>query len=89
MVHPRKLCHFNFISDKFKRFCKNLKMEVAVSSLYPHQSNGQLKTGIKFIQHTIKKSIDIESHMHIALLQIRSNLPGLPSPAMLLFNHPI
>ena len=33
----------------------------------------------------------MKSDIHIALLQIRSTLlgPGLPSPAMLLCNHPI
>ena len=38
-----------------------------------------------------KKCIDTKLSIHIALLQIRSTPlgPGLPSPAMLLFNHPI
>ena len=62
----------NFISDKFKRFYKNLNIKQAVSSLYHHQSNGQMEACIKFLKHTIKKCIDIKSDIHIALLQIRS-----------------
>ena len=33
----------NFISDKFKTFCKNLNIEHAFSSSYYHQSNGQME----------------------------------------------
>ena len=38
-----------------------------------------------------EKCIDTKSDINIALLQIRLTLlgPGLPSLAMLLFNHPI
>ena len=78
----------NFISDKF---CKILSLEQAVSSLYYHQSNGQMEVYIKFTKHTFKKYIDTKSDIHKALLQITSTplRPGLPGPAMLLFNHPI
>ena len=39
----------------------------------------------------MKKCIEINEDMHVALLQIRSTPlePGLLSPATLLFNHPI
>ena len=47
----------NFISDKFKRFCKNLNTEQAVSSLYHHHINGQGEASIKFIKHTIKNAL--------------------------------
>ena len=33
----------NFISDKFKIFCKTLNIEQAFSSSYHHQSNGQVE----------------------------------------------
>ena len=33
----------NFVSDKFKTFCKSLNIEQAFSSSYHHQSNGQVK----------------------------------------------
>ena len=33
----------NFISDKFKQFCKNQTTGQAVSSSYHHQSNGQVE----------------------------------------------
>ena len=29
----------NFVSDKFKQFCKNLNIDQATSSLYHHKSN--------------------------------------------------
>ena len=47
----------NFISDKFKRFCKNLNIEQAVSSSYNLQTNGQVEEYIKFIKHTIKNAL--------------------------------
>ena len=39
----------NFFSEKFRRFCSRLNIEQAVSSVYHHQSNGQVKACIKFI----------------------------------------
>ena len=39
----------NFISDKFKTFCKNLNIVQALSSSYHHQSNGQVEACIKFL----------------------------------------
>ena len=38
---------------------------------------------------TIKRYLDTKPEIYVALLQIRSTLlgPGLPRPAMLLFNH--
>ena len=40
----------NFISDKFKQFCKNMSIEQATSSLSLHQSNRQVVACIKFIK---------------------------------------
>ena len=81
----------NFISQKFKNFCNNLNIEQVVSSSYHHQSNGQVEACIKFIKCTMKKCAYSRNDMHIALLQIRTKPlgQGLPSPAMLLFNHPV
>ena len=61
----------------------------AVSSLYHHQSNRQVEAYIKFIKCTIKKCSDSGGDVHMALLQIRTTPlgQGLPSLAMLLFNH--
>ena len=59
----------NFISDKFKTFCKSLNIEQAFSS-YHHQSNGQVEVCIKFVKSTLKKCFDSRSDPHIALLQI-------------------
>ena len=40
----------NFISDRFRKFCSSLNIKQAVSSAYHHQSNGQVKACIKFIE---------------------------------------
>ena len=44
----------NFVSEKFRSFCSRLNINQAVSSVYHHQSNGQVKACIKFIKHTRK-----------------------------------
>ena len=81
----------NFISEKLKNFCNSLNIDQAVSSLYHHQSNGQVEACIKFIKCTIKKCSDSGGDIHMVLLQIRTTPlgQGLPSSAMLLFNHPV
>ena len=81
----------NFTLDKFKWFCKKMIIEQATSLSYHQQNNGQVEACIKFIKHTMKKCIEINNDIHVALLQIKSTPlePGLPSPASLLFNHPI
>ena len=58
----------NFISDKFKTFCKSLNIDQAFSSSYHHQNNGQVEACIKFVKHTLKKCFDSRSDPHIALL---------------------
>ena len=45
----------NFVSEKFRQFCKSINIEQAVSSAYHHQSNGQVEAYIKFIKCTFKK----------------------------------
>ena len=62
----------NFISDKFKQFCKRMSIEQAASSSYHCQSNRQVQACIKFIKHTMKKCIETNEDIHVALLQIRS-----------------
>ena len=81
----------NFISEKFRQFCKRVIIEQAVSSSYHHQSNGQVKACIKFIKCTLKKCTESGRDIYMALLQI-CTLPlglGLPSPATLLFNRQV
>ena len=34
----------NFVSDKFRKFCIRLNIEQAVSSVYHHQSSGQVES---------------------------------------------
>ena len=91
---PRKIMSDsggNFISDKFKTFCKSLNIEQAFSSSCHHQSNGHVEACIKFIKHTLKKYFDSRVDPYIALLQI-CMIPlgqGLPGPATMLFHCPI
>ena len=68
-----------------------MNIEQVTSSSYQYQSNSQVEACIKFIKCTMKKCIETNDDIHIALLQIRATPlePGLPSPAMLLFNYPI
>ena len=81
----------NFISDKFKTFCKSLNIEQMFSSSYHCQSNRQGEACIKFVKCTRKKCFDTKGDPHIAVLQIRMTLqgPGLPSLATIWFNCPI
>ena len=81
----------NFISDKFKMLRKSLNIEQVFSSSYHYWSNGQVEACIRFVKHTLKKCFDTKGDPHIALLQTQMNPlgPGLPSPATILFNHPI
>ena len=37
----------NFVLEKFRSFCSSINIEQAVSSLYHHQSNGQVEACIK------------------------------------------
>ena len=79
----------NFISEKFKNFCKSLNLEQAVSSSCHHQNNEQVEACIKFVKCTLKKSFDSRTNPHIALLLIPMTPleQGLPSPATMLTNH--
>ena len=72
-------------------FYRSLNIEQRFASSCHHQSNGWVEACIRLIKHTLKKCLDTKSDSHIALLQMISTSlgPGLPSPAMLLFNHPI
>ena len=89
------LCKFmsdtgtNFISDRFRKFCRSLNMEQAVSSAHHHQCNGQVKACIKSIKCTFKKCADSSGDINMDLLQIHTTPlgQGLPSPATLLFNQ--
>ena len=81
----------NFISDKFKMFCKSLNIKQIFLPLYHHLGNGQVEACIKFIKCMLRKCFDIKYGQHIALLQIwMTPLElGLPSLATMLFNCPI
>ena len=80
----------NFISDKFKTFCKSPNIAQVFSSSYHHQSNGQVEACTKFVKCTLKICFDSRGDPHISLLQIPVTPPGqgLPSPVTML-NHSI
>ena len=82
-------CRWSFCFRKVKEFDINLNIKQSVSSSYNHQSNGQLEVCLTLIKQTLKKCFETSSGTYLALLQTRSTLfrPGLPSLAILLFNH--
>ena len=42
----------NFMSEKFKKFCKKLNIELTVSSSYHPQSNVEMEVCVKLIKWT-------------------------------------
>ena len=68
-----------------------MNIEQVSSSSCHYQSNSQVEAYIKFIKHTMEECINTNDDINIALLQIKATPlePGLPTPATLLFNHPI
>ena len=60
-----------------------------LSLSYNHQSNGQVKDGIKSIKNTMKKCLDTKKDLDLALLLIRfiSIGNGLPNTATISFNR--
>ena len=69
----------NFISEKFKNFCNSLNIEQAVSSLYHHQSNGQVDACMKFIKCTMKKCFDSGREVHTATVNKKHTTGARPS----------
>ena len=60
----------NFVSENFCQFCKTINVEQVVSSAYHHQSNGQVKACIKFINCMFKKCANSGGEINMAILQI-------------------
>ena len=81
----------NFVSDRFRKFCRAINIEQATSSAYHHQSNGQVKAYIKLIKQTFQKCAKSGRDINMALLQVCTTPlgPGLPSLATLLFNRQV
>ena len=77
----------NFISDKFKQFCRQLNIAQTITSSYHHHSNGQVEACIKFVKCAIKKCFHNNDGVNLALLQMILTPigAGLPSYAILLF----
>ena len=81
----------NFVSQRFRQFCKSIKIKQAVSLVYHHQTNGQVEACIKFIKCTFKKCAEYGRDKNIALLHICTMTigQGLLSPATLMFNRQV
>ena len=81
----------NFVSERFRQFCKSINVEQAVSLAYHHKSNGQVEACVKFIKCTFKKCAESGRDKNIALLHI-CTMPicqGLLSPLTLMFNRQV
>ena len=78
----------NFVSDKFWKFCNSINVKQVVSSAYHHQSNGKVKSCIKFIKQMFKKCTNSGGDINMALLQIHMTPlgKGLLNLATLMFN---
>ena len=81
----------NFISVRFQKFCRAINIELGTSLAYHHQSNRQFEACIKFIKQTFKICAESSRDINMALLQICKTplVPGLLSPATLLFNRQV
>ena len=60
----------NFTLETVTEFCRKLNIQQSITSLYHHQSSGQVEACIKFIKCAIKKCIDTNQDINLALLQI-------------------
>ena len=60
----------NFMSQTFKEFCRKMNIQQPVASSYHNQSNGQVKAYLRFVKCTIKKCLDTNQDISVALLQI-------------------
>ena len=71
-----------FVSGKFKEFCKTYSIERGMSLSCSNQSNDKTENCIKFIKETKKKCFDTNANVPLALLQIRLTplRLRLPSP---------
>ena len=81
----------NFMSEKFKEFHSKMNIQQSITSSYHHQSNGVVEACIKCVMCTIKKCLNTNQDISLALLQIQSTPvgAGLPSHATILCNRPI
>ena len=79
----------NFVSEKFRHFCRSTNVEQAVSLAYHNQCNGQVKACFKFIKQMFKKCIESGRDKNIALLQVHTTPigQGLPSLVTIMFNR--
>ena len=70
----------NFVSEKFKEFCRNLNIEQAISSSCHHKCNGHIEVCIKFIRRIQMKCFDTNADTYLVLLQVRSTQHRLGYP---------
>ena len=68
---PKKIvsdANTNFISDKFRQFCRQLNIQQAITLSYYPKRNGQVKACIKFLKCTIKMHLDNYDDINLVLL---------------------
>ena len=56
----------NFISEKFRQFCRQLNIKQTITSSCHHQCNGQVEACIKLVKHTIRKCTDSNDDINLA-----------------------
>ena len=76
----------NFVSEKFKNFCKLFSIPHVVSSSYNHQSNGQAERCLKFIKRTMINVLKLMLTYICFYWRIRTPIShSLPSLVTVLF----
>ena len=71
-----------FISETFKELCRNLNIEQEISSSYHHQSNGQLKECIRFINQTLTICFETNAETYIVYFRLDQLHLGQPYPVL-------
>ena len=80
-----------FTSETFWQLSIKLNIQKSLTSSYHHKSSGQVEVCIKFVKCTIRKFINTNQDINLALLQICSTpvSVGLSSLVAMLFNRPV
>ena len=82
----------NFVSEKFRYFCRSINVKQAVSSAYHHQSNGQVRSLHQIYKVNVQKMHQVrqgQKHSTVASVHIMSIGQGLPSLVTIMFNRQV
>ena len=58
----------NFVLANFREFCRHLNIYQVISSWHNHEDNWQAEQCVKLIKHTMKKCVDTNYDVYLALL---------------------